>query len=110
MGDIYKGVCYALMPMALGQVLLLVLSNVLTLEEGAIYNVIFYGLWVYTIFLLLAGNMLAHGFTMGRTVAAAIVTVLAMAIIVFLLYLFFNLLFEVGGFVMQIYREMAFRV
>ena len=47
---------------------------------------------------------------MGRTVAAAIVTVLAMAIIVFLLYLFFNLLFEVGGFVMQIYREMAFRV
>ena len=110
MGDIYKGVCYALMPMALGQVLLLVLSHVLTLEEGAIYNVIFYGLWVYTIFLLLAGNMLAHGFTMGRTVAAAIVTVLATAIIVFLLYLFFNLLFEVGGFVMQIYREMAFRV
>ncbi len=109
MGDIYKGVCYALMPVAIGQVVLLVLSNVLTLEESAIYNVLFYGLWAYTVFLLLAGNMLAHGFTMSRTVAAAIVTVLAMAIIVFLLYLFFNLLFEVGGFAMQIYREIAFR-
>lgn len=109
MQDIYKGVCYALLPMALGQVVLLVLSNFLTLEESAIYNVLFYGLWVYTIFLLLAGNMLAHGFTMSRTIAAAIVTVLAMAVIVFLLYLFFNLLFEVGGFVMQVYREIAFR-
>lgn len=109
MADIYKGVCYALMPMALGQVVLLALSNVLTLEENAIYQVLYYGLWAYTIFLLLAGNMLAHGFTMGRTVAAALVTVLAMAVIVFLLYLFFNLLFEVGGFAVQVYREVAFR-
>ena len=109
MSDIYKGVCYALLPMTIGQVVLLVLSNFLTLEESAIYNVVYYGLWVYTIFLLLAGNMLAHGFTMSRTVAAAIVTVLAMAIIVFLLYLFFNLLFEVGGFAAQVYREVAFR-
>lgn len=109
MGDIYKGVCYALMPMAIGQVVMLVLSNFLTLEESSIYYVLDYGLWAYTIFLLLAGNMLAHGFTMSRTVAAALVTVIAMAVIVFLLYLFFNLLFEVGGFVMQIYREIAFR-
>lgn len=109
MADIYKGVCYAMMPMALGQVVLLVLSNVLTLEENAVYQVLYYGLWAYTIFLLLAGNMLAHGFTMGRTVAAALVTVLAMAVIVFLLYLFFNLLFEVGGFAVQVYREVAFR-
>ncbi len=109
MGDIYKGVCYALLPMAIGQVVMLVLSNFLTLEESSIYYVLDYGLWAYTIFLLLAGNMLAHGFTMSRTVAAALVTVIAMAVIVFLLYLFFNLLFEVGGFVMQIYREIAFR-
>lgn len=109
MGDIYKGVCYALLPMALGQALLVTLSNVLTLDESAIYAVLEYGLWVYTIFLLLAGNMLAHGFTMSRTVAAALVTVIAMAIIVFLLYLLFNLLFEVGGFGMQIYREIMFR-
>lgn len=109
MADIYKGVCYALLPMALGQIVLLALSNVLTLEESAVYNVLHYGLWAYTLFLLLAGNMLAHGFGMGRTVASALVTVLAMAIIVFLLYLFFNLLFEVGGFVAQVYREVAFR-
>lgn len=109
MRDIYKGVCYSLLPMTLGQVVLLVLSNVLTLEESAVYNVIFYGLWAYTVFLLLAGNMMAHGFTMSRTVAAAAVTVVAMAVIVFLMYLFFNLLFEVGGFAAQIYREIAFR-
>ncbi len=108
--DIYTAVCYGLMPMVLGQVVLLVLSNVLTIDEGSIYYVLYYGLWIYTIFLLLAGNMLAHGFTMSRTVAAALVTALAMAIIVFLAYLFLNLLFEVGGFVMQIYREMVFRI
>ncbi len=109
MGDIYKGVCYALLPMAIGQVVMLVLSNFLTLEESSIYTVLEALLWAYTIFLLLAGNMLAHGFSMSRTVATAIVTVIAMAVIVFLLYLFFNLLFEVGGFVMQVYREVAFR-
>ena len=110
MRDIYKSVCYALMPMALGQILLLVLSNFLTLEESAIYNVFHYALWIYTIFLLLVGNMLAHDFTLSRTVGAAIVTVLAMAIIVFLLYLFFNLLVEVAGLGMELYQEMMFRV
>ena len=64
---------------------------------------------ITALFLLLAGNMMAHGFTMSRTVAAAAVTVVAMAVIVFLMYLFFNLLFEVGGFAAQIYREIAFR-
>lgn len=109
MRDIYKGVCYALLPLAIGQVLLLVLSNFLTLEESSIYTVLEIFLWVYTVFLLLAGNMLTHGFTMSRTVVSALVTLLAMAVIVFLFYLFFNLLFEVGGFATQIYREVAFR-
>jgi hypothetical protein len=98
------------MPMALGQILLLVLSNFLTLDESAIYNVIHYTLWIYTIFLLLVGNMLAHDFTLSRTIGAVIVTVLAMAIIVFLLYLFLNLLVEVAGLGMELYQEMMFRV
>lgn len=110
MADIYRAVCYSLAPMILGQVLLLVLSNVLTLEESSVYNVIQYGLWIYTAYLLLAGNMQAHGFTMGRTAAAALVTLLAMAVMVFLMYLFFNLLFEVAGFGAQIYQEIVFRV
>ena len=110
MRDIYKAVCYALMPIALGQVVLMVLSNVLTAEEAGIYNVINYGLGIYTVFLLLVGNMMAHGFTMSRTVGAALVTAIAMAVIVFIGYLFFNLLFEVAGFVKQIYQEIVFRV
>lgn len=110
MRDIYQAVCYALMPMILGQIVLIVLSNLLTLDEASIYSVISGGLWIYTVFLLLAGNMQAHGFTMGRTVGAAIVTVVAMAVIVFLAYLFCNLLFEVAGFVNQVYKEIVFRV
>lgn len=110
MRDIYQAVCYALMPMILGQVVLVMLSNVLTLEEASVYSVIASMLWIYTIFLLLAGNMQAHGFTMGRTVGAALVTAIAMAMIVFLAYLFCNLLFEVAGFASQVYKEMVFRV
>ena len=110
MRDIFIAVCYALMPMVLGRVILMALSNFLTLEESSVYNVISYGLTIYTIFLLIVGNMLAHGFTMGRTIAAILVTAIAMAVIVFIGYLFFNLLFEVGDFVSQIYREIVFRV
>lgn len=109
MKDIYMAACYALLPMILGKIVLTVLSNVLTLDENSIYLVIEGILWVYTVFLLLVGNMSAHGFTMGRTVLAAIVTVIAMAVIVFLFYLFVNLLFEVFGFIAQIYQEIAFR-
>lgn len=110
MRDIYLAVCYSLMPMILGQIVLIALSNLLTLEEASVYSVVSYGLWLYTVFLLLAGNMQAHGFTMGRTLGAAVVTVFAMAVIVFLAYLFCNLLFEVAEFVSQVYREIVFRV
>lgn len=109
MRDIYMAAWYALMPMILGKLVLMALSNVLILEESSIYTVIEGILWAYTVFLLLVGNMSAHGFTMGRTVRAAMVTAIAMAVIVFLFYLFVNLLFEVGGFALQIYREIAFR-
>ena len=110
MRDILIAACYALMPLLLGQVLLTAASNVLTSEEAALYYAVSGFLYLWTGFLLLAGNMSAHGFTMGRTVLTALVTLVAMAVIVFLLFLFFNLAFEVAGYIEEIYRELAFRI
>ena len=110
MRDILIAACYALMPLLLGQVLLTAASNVLTSEEAALYYAVSGFLYLWTGFLLLAGNMSAHGFTMGRTVLTALVTLVAMAVIIFLLFLFFNLAFEVAGYIEEIYRELAFRI
>ena len=107
--DIYTAVGYALLPMVLVQAPLVLLSNLLTLEEAGIYYTITIIAVGYTLFLLLAGNMAAHDFTMGKTVAMALLTVLGMAIVLFLLFLFFNLGFEVTGFFSEIGRELRFR-
>lgn len=107
---IFMSSAYSLMPVILAQIPLIILSNMLIQEEAALYYTVETIVFIYTVFLLLAANMSVHNFTMGRTVATAIVTCIGMGVIVFILFLFFNLGFEVIGFVSQIYKEMIFRV
>ena len=107
---IFMSTCYALLPMALVQIPLITLSNVLTLDEASVYYTVLSIFTVYTVLLLLIGNMTVHNFSMKKTVLMALTTLLGMAIIVFILFLFVNLWYEIVALIAQVIKEIEFRI
>jgi len=109
MSDIIISASYALAPVILIQIPLILLSNLIITEEFVFY--IFFDVLAFAWLgmLLLCGNMVIHNFTAKRTIVTALLTVFAMAVIVFLVFLFVNLGFEVYSFIRSIYREITFR-
>ena len=108
--EIFIASAYALLPYSLIQIPLTIVSNVLTLEEASIYTVINVFSIVWVVFLMFSAMQQTHQYTSTQTVASILLTVLGIAIILFLATLFFNLIQQLGDFVMKIYNEIIFRI
>lgn len=108
--EILMVTAYSLLPVILANIPLALLSNVLTADELAFYT-FFSGVSIaWSVGLLLVGCMTVHNYTMGKTVAVALLTVLVMLIIAVLAILFFNLLQQVYIFLSSIVLELKFRM
>ena len=109
MKDVYIATSYALTPLILILPPLIAVSNVLSLEEGS-YYLFFYSLsFVWTGFLIFAGTMMTHQYLVGKTVITCILTIAAMAVIVFIALLFYSLIQKLVIFVLNSYNELRFR-
>ncbi len=108
--DILITSAYALTPMILVNLFLVIISNVLTLDEGAFYY-FFDGLgFVWAGLLLIVGTMVVHQYTLMRTLATTVFIVVGMGLIMFIGLLFFSLLQQMYSFFYVIYREITFRL
>lgn len=108
--DIVIATAYALVPLILVQIPMLLLSNILTKQEGSFYYLIesFAFLWVFG--LLFVGMLTVHQYTPAKTVATAILTFIVIGIIVFIGLLFFSLAQQMLSFGSAIYKEIMFRI
>ena len=103
--DIFCTTVYALLPFILSLLVAVLLSNVLTLEEAAFVTFVRQaGIW-WSVVLLLCGLSRIHQFGFGKTLLSVLLTLVGMAIIVFLLIMFFGLMQQVINFVKSIYSE-----
>ncbi len=96
---------YALIPLIVALYGRVLLSNVLTLSESGFMSLL---LWVGILWsgsLLLVGLAAIHQFSFGKTVLSVLLTLLAIAIILFLLTLFYGLIQQLVSFVSLIYSE-----
>ena len=96
---------YALIPLIVALYGWVLLSNVLTLSESGFMSLL---LWVGILWsgsLLLVGLAAIHQFSFGKTVLSVLLTLLAIAIILFLLTLFYGLIQQLVSFVSLIYSE-----
>jgi hypothetical protein len=107
--QIYVFSAYALLPMTLAKYLVVLMSNVLSSDEISFLLLIsgFGILW--SAFLLVVSLMTLHQYTFLKTFLSFIATVVGMAIIAFLLILFFSLIQEMVNFFNTIYFEIYFR-
>lgn len=108
--DVYLGTCYALFPYVLLQLPLIVLSNWITIDEAAFYNVINMLSLVWAGGLIICAMMMIHDYALLKTLIFIIMTVLAMLIIIFLMLLLFTLVGDGVGFFTTLYREITFRL
>ena len=108
--DIYMAMCYALVPYILIQLPMILVSNMLTFEEGSFYQVFLSVSIIWCVFLAFVGLMQVHDYGPGKTIIFLLVTVLGAAVIIFLMLVFFSLLSDAAAYFVSMYREIVFRL
>jgi len=110
MGHVYMAVSYALAPYVIINAVMIVLSQIITYDEGAIYWILAGFAVFWTGILILAGMMMVHDYTVSKTVLSSLLTVVGMGVVVFIFVVFFSLVSDAIAYFVSIYREILFRL
>ena len=108
--DVYIATCYALVPYVLLQLPMIVLSNVLTTDELAFYDILATISLIWSGGLIICGMMQIHAYGLGKTLLFILMTNAAMLVVIFLMLLFFTLVGDGVGYFVSLYREIVFRL
>ncbi len=108
--DIYMAMCYALVPYVIIQLPLILVSNMISFDEAAYYQVLGSASIIWCVFLVFVGLMQVHDYTPGKTLIFLFFTIFGALVILFLILVFFSLLSDAIGFFVSLYREVAFRL
>jgi len=109
MRDIITVAGYAMLPIVIVLGPATLLSNVISLEEAAFYNILIgFGL-AWTAVLLLLGVMTVHNYTLLKTLITLVLTFVTILILIFIGLLIMDLLNQIYGFIYSIYTELIFR-
>ena len=102
--------CYSLTPAILIRVVNTVLTNVMSLDEKTYITMLSTLSLLWVLLLLFVGIMEVHNYSMSRTVASAVLTIVSMVIILFLLLMFLDMVSRIFGFGYSIFQEMQTRM
>lgn len=109
MQDILIAVGYSLLPIVLLRLPMVAMSHMITSSEGSFYYVLGTISYLWAGFLIFTGTMVIHQYSVSKTIVTCVITVLGMAILMFIGLLFFNVIQQMVTFVVTIYRELRFR-
>lgn len=107
--QIYCAMAYVLLPYLITQILALILSQVLVLDEGAFLSLIRLAGYVWSGLLLLVVLTNIHEFTISKAIVNIGLTVFGILIVVFLLFLMVVLMEHMLNLAATIYNELTLR-
>lgn len=110
LSQVYMATCYGMTPYPLIQFPLIILSNVVTVEEGAFYSVFSAFSIIWAAILILAGMSQIHEYKMSKNLVFTVATGLAMLIMIFILLLFFSMISSGIAYFISLGREILFRM
>ena len=110
LSQVYMATCYGMLPYPVIQFPLILLSNVVTVEEGAFYSVLSALSLVWAGILIISAMMEIHEYKLGKTIFFTIATIFAMLVMVFLLLLFFSMISQGIAYFVSIVREIMCRM
>lgn len=109
MKDIFLMICYSLYPMIWANAIGIILSQILTGEELAVYSLVMALGTFLTCYMIFMGMISIHEYGLGKCLLTILFTIIAAAIIVFILLLSYNLFQTIYGFFYTIYQEITLR-
>lgn len=107
--DIYIATAYAFTPYVIITFPMIFISNIITYEEGAFYTYFSAFALIWCVFLILAGMMMVHDYSFAKGILSSLLSVVGMAIIIFILLLFFSLISDAIAYFVSLYKEISFR-
>lgn len=107
--EIVSVAAYSLVPMLIGSLINLALTNILTQEESVFIGLISSVCMLWSLILLLCGLQNIHEYSFSATVFSLIVTVIGMVVIAFIAVMFFTLLQQTVNFFRSIFSEVALK-
>ena len=99
--------CYSLQPLILVGILKIILSNVLLPVEASFLSILSAIATIYFCIMLVIGMLKIHDYSMGKFIWTTFLTVIGMAIIVFLIILLIILIQQFGAFVLTLITELT---
>jgi hypothetical protein len=110
MREIYIVVGYALAPYIASQVIAVIFSQFITMDDVPIYRLILFAGSAWFAFLVFGGLIVIHEYSVLKNVATLLCTALAVSIILFFALLAYSLVQEVVAFVQLFISEAIVRI
>ncbi|MDF2537615.1 MAG: hypothetical protein K0S76_636 [Herbinix sp.] len=110
MKDIYIMTCYALTPMILLNIPVVIASNFLVLEEVQFMSFFVSLAYVWAMGLIFFGSMVIHDYHFGKNLRTMVLSVVGMGVMLFLALLFLTLSQRIWEFLAGIYDEIILRL
>lgn len=108
--DIYIATAYSLTPLVLLLIPATLISNFLTLEEGAFFYYLQAAATLWTGLLLFLGTLVTHDYDIPKTVVATLVIVVGIGVVIFISMLLFSVINTLLAFVSTLWTEVQFRL
>jgi hypothetical protein len=101
---------YSCLPVFLVRLPVIVFSKAATYGEGAYIRFLFVFSMIWFLALLFFGMITIHEYSLGKGIFAALITLLAMGIIVFIAVILWNLMMQMVNFLAALYKELSLRL
>lgn len=101
---------YSLIPLFITQLLLIVFSRMITIQEVSFYRLIESVGVIWFVGLLFVGMMTVHQYNVGKTIATMLLTLVVIGVIVFIGLLLYSLSQQILLFFSTVYQEIMFRL
>ena len=108
--DIYIAAGYSLAPLPPFVIIATILTNVVTVDSSTIITLVIALGVVWMAFLLFFGTLVTHDYSLGKNFVTILGTVVAMAIIMFVIILFSSLMVKMIMFISTIVSEIGNRI
>lgn len=109
MKEIFMMLCYSLFPLVWAKLFGLFISNVVSQQEAAIYNLVVALGTFLMLYMGFFGFISIHEFGLLKCIGTLIATAVAVLIVCFVGILCFDLFQKMSGFIYTIYREISLR-